>query len=202
MIPAGSGRAALGTAKASALFLRRGVSNPQQICSVMPSSPFVGRAMVRAIANRPAETVVELGAGTGPVTRELLASGIPRDRLVLVELDRRLAAFLRSTFSGIEVVNAPAQTLAAVWQRDGRPKVGGVVSTLPLRIFDPETVDAVLRSAFEILAPNGCFVQFTYRFVSPVAQDTIERFGLVARRSEIVWANLPPASIWVYSRAQ
>jgi hypothetical protein len=37
--------------------------------------------------------------------------------------------------------------------------------------------------------------------VSPVDDDTVARFGLVARRSEIVWRNVPPAAIWVYSRA-
>lgn len=185
----------------AALFLRRGLRQPRQVCSITPSSPGVGQAMVRAIAMRRAEAVVELGGGTGPVTRELLAGGIAPADLTTVEVDVALAGHLAELYPGVEVLNRPAQELAAIWQREGRTKVGAVVSTLPLKIFDPQDVDAVIGSVFQILKPGGRFVQFTYRFVSPIDDETVARFGLVARRSEIVWQNLPPAAIWVYSRA-
>jgi phosphatidylethanolamine/phosphatidyl-N-methylethanolamine N-methyltransferase len=183
------------------LFVGRSIRHPHQVCSITPSSPGVGRAMARAIAARPAAAVVELGGGTGPVTRELLASGVDPACLGTVELDRELAAHLRAHFPLIEVLNIPAQSLSDLWAREGRDKVGAVVSTLPLRIFDAAAVDAVLAAVFAIMEPGGMFVQFTYRFVSPVDDDTVARFGLVARRSEIVWRNVPPAAIWVYSRA-
>lgn len=182
------------------LFLLRGIRQPRQICSVMPSSPGVGQAMVRAVAGRPVPTVVELGPGTGPVTAELIAGGVDPSALTAVELDATLAGHLASRFAGIEVLNMGAQSLSALWRSEGRDKVGGIVSTLPLRIFDQAQADAVLRSVFDILAPGGRFVQFTYRFASPVARETIDRFSLVARRTEIVWHNLPPAAIWAYSR--
>ncbi len=199
-MPAGEGPRALERLRDAALFLRRSARNPQQICSILPSSPRVGQAMARAIAGRPAEAVVELGGGVGPVTRVLLECGIDPALLTTVELDPVLAERLGELYPDIEVLNVGAQELSAIWHRQGRDKVGRVVSTLPLRIFDADTMDAVLKSTFAILAPGGCFVQFTYRFASPVDQEVIDRFGLTARRSEIAWANLPPASIWVYSR--
>jgi len=196
----GRGPAAPDRLHDAALFLGCGLRHPQQVCSIFPSSPGVGRAMARAIAGRPGEAVVELGGGTGPVTRALIESGIDARDLTSVELDPELAGHLRALFPDVEVLNKPAQKLAAMWREGGRDRVGAVVSTLPLRIFDADTVDAVLDSAFAILAPGGCFVQFTYRFASPVARATVERLGLVARRAEVVWLNLPPAAIWVYSR--
>jgi phosphatidylethanolamine/phosphatidyl-N-methylethanolamine N-methyltransferase len=161
----------------------------------------VGQAMVRAIASRPGEAVVELGGGTGPVTRELLSSGIDPAALTTVELDPELARHLAAQFPQISVLNVPAQTVSQIWTSEAREKVGAVVSTLPLKIFDAETVDAVIAAAFDILRPGGVFVQFTYRFASPVDEATVARFGLDARRSEIAWLNVPPAAIWVYSRA-
>ena len=187
-------------ARGSALFVRRSVRHPQQICSVFPSSPYVGRAMARAIADRPVPGVVELGAGSGPVTRELLSHGVERSDLTLVEIDRTLSAYLKRSFRGVEVLNTPAQDLSARWLSEGRDKVGGVVSTLPFKIFNQVTMDAVIASTFDILEAGGRFVQFTYRFTSPVPRTTIDRFGLEAWRSEIVWPNVPPASIWVYAR--
>ena len=186
----------------SALFLRRSLSNPSQVCSIVPSSPQVGQAMARAISRRPAEGVVELGGGVGPVTRVLLECGIDPDALTSVELDPVLSHRLGELYPDIEVLNVAAQNLSEIWRKQNREKAGGVVSTLPLKIFDAWTAEAVIKSTFEILAPGGCFVQFTYRFVSPVDQEIIDRFELDARRSEIAWLNLPPASIWVYSRRQ
>jgi phosphatidylethanolamine/phosphatidyl-N-methylethanolamine N-methyltransferase len=187
-------------ARASTLFLRRGMRQPRQICSVLPSSRYVGRAFAAAIADRPAQRVVELGGGTGAITRQLLDGGMAPDALTVVEIDTALSLYLARSFPAVEVMTAPAQTLSAVWQRDGRAPAGAVVSTLPLRIFDPATIDAVLQSAFAIMAPGGRFVQFTYRFASPVDRGTIRRFGLKAERTAVVWPNLPPATIWAYRR--
>ena len=86
----------------------RSLHNFRQICSLFPSSPFVGRAMSWAIAGRPAGQVVELGAGTGAVTRQLLRHGVPMEHLTLVEIDSHLGGHLRRTFPGMDVIIAPA----------------------------------------------------------------------------------------------
>lgn len=188
-------------ASAQALFIRRGMRQPLQICSVLPSSRYVGRAFAQAVAARPVEDVVELGGGTGAVTRRLLENGVAPDALTVVEIDTALSGYLAAAFPAVEVLTAPAQTLSAIWQRDGRAAVGAAVSTLPIKIFDPAIVDAVLESTFAILAPGGRFVQFTYRFSSPISRETIRRFGLLAERTAIVWPNVPPATLWSYRRA-
>ena len=59
--------------------------------------PNLQRAIVRALDVQPTDEVLEIGPGTGALTRHLL--GLPR-RLVLVELDRELARRLGEELGG------------------------------------------------------------------------------------------------------
>ncbi len=182
------------------LFWGRSLKNPMQVCSLFPSSPFVGRAMSWAIADRPESHVVELGPGTGAVTRQLLRSGLPRENLTVIEIDSHLGGHLRRTFPDLDVVIAPAQELAQIWRERNGPKVGAIVSTLPMRLFSRKLIRSILKNSLGVLAPGGIFVQFTYRQNSPVPEHIAASLGLSVTRYSRVWINLPPASIWVYRR--
>src|SRR5438552_1441356 len=83
------------------LFLKRWLRRPLAMGAVVPSGRLLAEAMAETtkavLADRPGH-VVELGAGTGEVTKALLAAGIPAERLALVERDPELARFLRGHF--------------------------------------------------------------------------------------------------------
>ncbi len=182
------------------LFWGRSLRNPKQICSLFPSSPFVGRAMTEAIAERPAPHVVELGAGTGAITRQLIRNGVAPQNLTLVELDIELGEHLRRTFPEIDVLIAPAQDLGHIWSARQGPRVGAIVSTLPMRLFSKPLIRSIMKNSFRVIAPGGVFVQFTYRDSSPVPLRIAAALGLRAERRCLVWANLPPAAIWTYDK--
>lgn len=182
------------------LLLGRSLLNFRQICSLFPSSPFVGRAMSWAIDGRPAGHVVELGAGTGAVTRQLVRYGVPAGQLTLVEIDSHLGGHLRRTFPGMDVIIAPAQDLAKLWRERDGPPVGAVVSTLPMRLLSDANILAIIRNSLAVLEPGGVLVQFTYRQRSPVPEHICAALGLTPERYCRVWINLPPAEIWVYRK--
>ncbi|MDX2264939.1 MAG: methyltransferase domain-containing protein [Hyphomicrobiales bacterium] len=182
------------------LFLGRTLKNPMQVCSLFPSSPFVGRAMTWAIADRPETHVIELGGGTGAVTRQLLRSGLGAENLTVLEIDSLLGGHLRRTFPDLDVVIAPAQDLAGLWRERNGPPVGAIVSTLPMRLFKRKMVRNIMRNCVSVLAPGGVFVQFTYRQDSPVPEHIARSMGLSTQRRSRVWVNLPPAGIWVYRK--
>ncbi len=182
------------------LFWGRSLHNFRQICSLFPSSPFVGRAMSWAIAERPAPHVVEFGAGTGAVTRELIRAGVSANRLTLFEIDAQLGLHLRRNFPELDVVISPAEALEKVWRERAGPPVGAIVSTMPMRLFSSKTTMSILSNSLSVLEPGGMFVQFTYRQKGPVPDRICERLGLKGERYSRVWINLPPASIWVYRK--
>ncbi len=69
--------------------LRRWIRSPLKIGAFLPSSRSLARAhWQRGRYCEKAGAVIELGAGTGPVTQALLHAGIAADRLVVIERER------------------------------------------------------------------------------------------------------------------
>src|SRR5580658_4243962 len=90
------------------LFFRRWLTNPLQMGSVVPSSAALCTRIVRQTRRTPDEAVLELGAGTGVVSRALLASGVPADRLFVVEIGPSRAAPRRRVRPGAGVIGGDA----------------------------------------------------------------------------------------------
>ena len=84
------------------IFLKQWCANPRQLGSLIPSSRFLGRAMAEETVKhlKSDEYVVEIGSGTGSLTRALLEAGISPDRLLCVEIDPYLVAYLKKIQKG------------------------------------------------------------------------------------------------------
>jgi phosphatidylethanolamine/phosphatidyl-N-methylethanolamine N-methyltransferase len=188
-------------AQGPVLFWQQTLKNPLQVCSLFPSSPFVGRAMTKVLKDRVDSHVIELGAGTGAITKQLLRNGVEPRKLTLIEIDGQLGGHLRRRFPDVDVVIGSAQDLAKLWKERNGGGVGAIVSTLPMRVFSKKLIYHVMRNSLQVLEDGGMFVQFTYRQNSPVPPRVVKALRLKAWRYTRVWLNLPPAAIWVYERA-
>ncbi len=180
------------------LFLGLCLQKPLQIASVYPSSTYLADVMARLVDLARPGIVLELGAGTGSLTRGLLRRGCPLGRLIALEREPSLAAVLRRDFPDIAVIEGDATCLDASLTERGVSHLAGVVSSLPIKWFPAEAQIAVLRPCLERLGRGGRFLQMTNGFCSPIA---IDRLPVVARQVGRVWRNLPPAQIWSYTRA-
>lgn len=174
------------------LFFRSLLLNPKAVGAVAPSSPKLARLMASRVGAESAP-VLEIGAGTGVITEALLERGVDPERLIVVERDRQLAAFLRRRFPAVRVYRADALDCRRILMDYGVPRVRTVISSLPLRNLSPaermQNVDAMLKS----LAPEGQLIQYTYGAGCPIAA---RRFGLQAECLGRIWQNLPPAAVW------
>ncbi|MBW8268120.1 class I SAM-dependent methyltransferase [Caldovatus aquaticus] len=177
------------------LFFRRWLANPLQMGSVIPSSPSLCRKIAALVARAEDEVVVELGAGTGVVSRALLAAGVPPDRLVVVEIVREMAEHLRAVLpSGAQVLCGDAFALAETLPRCWHGKVGTVICGIPL-VMLPLAQQRRFVEAVEAVAPGRGFLLYTYCITSPLPY---RRLGLTARREAWTPLNFPPASVWRY----
>jgi phospholipid N-methyltransferase len=179
-------------------FFLHWLSDPRQVGAVAPSSPALAGAVTAEIAPESAP-VIELGPGSGAVTRALLERGIPQHRLALVERSPRFAAVLKRYFPEARVLCADAAVLASIDVFDGE-RAGAVVSGLPLRLMPPSKVGAILANAFWRLRPGAAFYQFTYGSRSPVPRAVLDRLGLTATLIGGTFANIPPASVYRIQR--
>jgi phosphatidylethanolamine/phosphatidyl-N-methylethanolamine N-methyltransferase len=187
----------------TALFLKRWLRRPLAMGAVVPSGRLLGEAMalttLREIEGRDGH-VIELGAGTGQVTKALLEAGIPAERLALVERDPELAIFLRRHFRGPQIIEGDAARLPRLLTTHKIDRVAAVVSGLPLLSLPSEVVKGIVHGVFEALPRGGALVQFTYGPAPPVPRDLRETLQLVGARGRRIWRNVPPAVVWTFRK--
>lgn len=180
------------------LFLARWMRNPLQMGSIVPSSPELGRRIAALTQRAADEWVVELGAGTGAVSRALLAAGIPAARLGVVEIVPEMADHLGEGLPGVDVFRGDAFELPAVLPAAMHGRIGTVICGIPLVLL-PLAQQRRFVEAVEAVAPGRGFLLYTYCITSPLPW---QQLGLVARREAWTPWNLPPASVWSYRPAR
>jgi len=184
------------------LFFRQWLKNPLRVAALSPSGAQLAGLMMNELPAR-SQRVVELGAGTGVFTRALLDSNIPPDKLLVVELNAELHEYLRQQFPLVRVVNGDACDLKDIAMKQGFLTTGladAVISGLGLLSMPRSLQKSIVEAAMSVLRPDGCFIQFTYGPKSPVPRDLVDELGLSVRRGGFAWRNVPPASVFVYTR--
>jgi phosphatidylethanolamine/phosphatidyl-N-methylethanolamine N-methyltransferase len=181
--------------KNTTLFLRRWLANPLQMGSVIPSSPALCRKIAALVERAEDEVVVELGAGTGVISRALLNAGVPPERLVVVEIVRDMADHLRSVLPGVNVIQGDAFELARALPERMHGKVGTAICGIPLVMLPTEQQQRFV-DAVESVAPGKGFLLYTYCITSPLPY---RKLSLTAKREAWTPLNVPPASVWRYT---
>jgi phosphatidylethanolamine/phosphatidyl-N-methylethanolamine N-methyltransferase len=182
--------------RAASLFLKTWFKSPLGVAAWAPSSAATGRTMAETAGLGPEDTVVELGGGTGTVTRTILDRGVEPGNLVVIEREAAFAAHLRKTYPGVRVVEGDARCFGWLLAPLAIPRVTAVISTLPIVWFGADAQRRILNQAFALMGPGGRFLQLTNQFAPPIPRSPDTR----ARRAAYVWANFPPSSIWLYER--
>ena len=173
---------------------------PVGLGAVLPSGLRLARAMAAEIDLGAQGKVVELGGGTGSVTRAILDAGVGAADLVVVEREARFCRLIGARFPGVRVLEADARDLDTALEAAGVWPVRSVVSSLPLVSMAEASRRRIAEQVFAVLARGGALVQFTYAPKPPLSHRTCEDLGLVGARSSWVGLNLPPATVWVYRR--
>jgi phosphatidylethanolamine/phosphatidyl-N-methylethanolamine N-methyltransferase len=186
-----------------ARFIKAWLDNPLVTGAVYPSGKVLSRTMARAVDPAVSGPVVELGPGTGPVTEALIQRGISQDRLILVEFDPDFCRLLARRYPRATIVEGDAYRLARSLGPVLAEPVAAVVSSLPLLTKPEARRLALLEEAFDLMRPEGVFVQFTYGLTSPVPRvdDRFEPTRFSAKGTAPVWLNFPPARVWTYRAA-
>ncbi len=189
-----------------ATFASQAFADFQSTAAIAPSSRFLAEAMVEPLAVGRARTVVELGPGTGVMTRELLRQLPFNARLLAFEVNPRFVRYLRKECedSRLEVIQASAASLVEELGKRGIDRADAVLSSLGCSLMPESVVRDVLDAASQVIGDHGVFTQFQYvhrmriengrPMYFDVAQWLNQHFPLVNRR--MIVRNLPPAFVY------
>lgn len=146
------------------LFFGKFFRHGTKIASLAPSSVWLSRATLSNVDWTKVKTVVELGAGTGPITRVIATHVRPETRVIVLERDADFAQLLCQRFAHLanfEVVEGDVRDLASILQTRGISQVDAVISGLPVPSFPKDLQRDLFRVVRSILAPGGIYNQIT-----------------------------------------
>lgn len=176
------------------VFLQEFWAQPGIVGAICPSSKFLAQRMAHEVSHCKDGLIIELGPGTGVVTKALLKHGVSPERLLVVEYSNRFVQRLRTQFPLVNIVHGNAADLCQIVPEG--VKVSAIVSSLPLCSLPEPLMQSILRQWHYLLHDAGVAVQFTYNLHKPKWHKHIQAQQTT---SSVVWANLPPAKVSTFS---
>lgn len=146
------------------LFLGKFLRHGTKIASLAPSSKWLSEATVSNVDWPRARVIVELGAGTGPITKVLAEKAHPDCKVIVLERDADFARLLRERFAGrptFDVVEGDVRDLAQILADRGIERADYLISGLPVPSFPSDLQRDLFRVVKQVLAPEGTYNQIT-----------------------------------------
>jgi phosphatidylethanolamine/phosphatidyl-N-methylethanolamine N-methyltransferase len=174
-------------------FLRQGTA----IASIAPSSRWLAEATLSNVDWDRSRVIVELGAGTGPITKVISEHVKPATRVVVLERDADFARLLRDRFGKLpnfDVIEGDVRELKTILGSLSITSVDHVISGLPVPSFPHDLRLDLFRNVRALLPPAGTFNQITelpwvyWKFYRKFFEDVQFRFEP---------RNLPPAGAYL-----
>lgn len=182
--------------------------------AVAPSSRYLAQAMVAPLPLARARVAVELGAGTGVMTQNLLAL-LPQDStLFAFEINPRFQQFLRRRFADprLVLVDASAATVGEELRRRGVEQVDAALSSLGITYMSFKKRHAIMDGLTSFFTEQTVFTQYHYvhgllpwyqiedgRLRRFDAVDLLKQYFRTIER-KFVWLNVPPAFVFACRR--
>lgn len=189
--------------------------------AIAPSSPRLARALTASIARSSdaALSILEVGAGTGALSREIAARIGPDDTLTCIERNPRLAEYLRGAIGVDPALRARAGRIvihqADIVDLPATDRYDAIVVGVPFANFTENETRAICDALDGVLEPGGRITYFSYlggAAVDRFAGDRHRRHRLGSARAlaefrarfrqdrVTVWTNLPPAYAWTLTK--
>lgn len=196
------------------LFVRQFLKHKRQIGSIWPSSPQLATALTRYLKQSSGtQRVLEVGPGTGPVTKRILAELRPGDEFRLVEINQRFCDVLEKSLLAPFRSRNPGVAVhlhcAAVEDAPISGEFNAIICGIPFNNLPPSLVRAIFRRLLDLLAPHGELVYYEYagiravksQFVDAEGRRRLKQLGATVKvlrrrhagKRELVLGNLPPA---------
>lgn len=182
------------------IFLKRFLSRPLQVASVVPSSPVIIKKVSDKMDFSEPRVIAEFGPGEGCHSREILKRMPPGSRLLLFELDSELAAHLEKQFrhdDRVEVLNTDAGRLSEELAARGLNRCDYVVSGIPFSTMESGKKRRLLESIHQCLVPEPHAAFIIYQITNELKRHAVV---FPSSTTEYCLINIPPMFVTVFHR--
>ena len=180
-------------------FFKGWIDRPRAVGSIVPTGSVTARRMASVIDTGSGLPVLEVGPGTGVITRAILARGVKPENLYAVEYSPEFVRHLRRLYPAVNVIEGDAFDLDRTLGEKRALVFDSVVSGVPLLNFPMARRVAYLDGLLTRIPHGRPVIQLTYGPKSPIPAGlgdyTVEHFDFVIR-------NIPPTQLWIYRRPQ
>lgn len=178
-------------------FFRGWIDKPREVGSIIPTSSVTARKMASIINPASSLPVLELGPGTGVITKAILATGIAPEKLYSIEYSEDFVGHLQQLFPRANVIQGDAFDLDGALGDAKDLTFDCAISGVPLLNFPVAQRVRYVESILSRLPAGRPIVQLTYGPFSPVPPGhgnyTVQHFDFIIR-------NIPPTRLWLYRR--
>jgi phosphatidylethanolamine/phosphatidyl-N-methylethanolamine N-methyltransferase len=172
-------------------------SNMKAVGSIVPTSGITARRMASVVNPHSGLPVLELGPGTGVITKAILQKGVQPENLVSVEFSTDFYQHLVKTYPDVDFINGDAFDLDKTLGARRDQQFDSVVSAVPLLNFPMHMRVSLIDDLLSRIPVGRPVIQISYGPLSPVVampdRYQISHYDFVVR-------NIPPAQLWVYRK--
>ncbi|SHE59541.1 Phospholipid N-methyltransferase [Fodinibius roseus] len=171
----------------------------KQTGAIAPSSKFLAKDLVTKLKKevvcdtcRPLK-ILELGPGTGPLTKEIVKYLRPQDMLDIVEIHKKFYQIVKSRYRqpNLQVHHADILQFQPDYTYDF------IFSSLPYENMPEEISQEIWKKKLKLCSSDACISYFKYvkfrNFKNDFEEEIVNKYG---QNKKIVLRNLPPAKVY------
>lgn len=179
------------------IFFREFVCSPASVGSICSSSRSLAKALIHMVLPGKG-IVIDLGAGSGIISAELIRAGVSPERIMAVEISEGFCKEFSTQCPDVPLIIGNACSLESIIASHHKnASVCAIISSLPLRVLPTAIVEEIMREVHTVLSQRGgVFIQYTYAWW---LNYPLRQYGFIPKAAQIVSRNIPPAKIESYT---
>lgn len=191
-------------------FIKAFINNPMGVSTIFPASKALAQAMTIGSEIGDHKNIVEIGVGTGALTSAMFEAMGPEHSYTGFEIDETFYKYLNDKFakqhkSDIDKLKSfqfKSNSAAELSRFFPESSVDVLVSSLPWSVFESKQRHSILKEIHKVIKPGGLFTFYNYvtssqfKHFKNFKSEILKEFKTLEPR-QMVWASLPPATVWV-----
>ena len=171
----------------------------KQVGAIAPSSKFLAKDLVSQLKKRLTNNnctplkILEIGAGTGPLTKQIIKHLRPKDHLDIVEIHKKFFQIVKTKY---RLPNVQAHH-SDILQFEPNFQYDFIFSSLPYENMPEEVSRRIWEKKLSFCSDNAYISYFKYLkfrdFKSDFEEKVVEKYG---QDKKFVFLNLPPAKVY------